>query len=101
MLRLFIVTPDMHRVHHSVFRPEHDSNYGFNLSIWDRIFRTYTAQPKDGHLGMRIGLDSFQTALPTQLGWSLWLPFKRDASMDDEAQRETPEHAARGTETLR
>jgi sterol desaturase/sphingolipid hydroxylase (fatty acid hydroxylase superfamily) len=101
VLRLFIVTPDMHRVHHSVFRPEHDSNYGFNLSIWDRIFRTYTAQPKDGHLGMRIGLDSFQTAAPTQLGWSLWLPFKREASMDDEAQREPPEYAARSTETLR
>ena len=46
VLRLFVVTPDMHRVHHSVLRREHDSNYGFNLSVWDRLFRTYTAQPR-------------------------------------------------------
>ncbi|ODS00057.1 fatty acid hydroxylase [Methyloceanibacter methanicus] len=76
LLRLAIVTPDMHRVHHSVYRTEHDSNYGFNLSIWDRLFRTYTAQPKDGHLGMRIGLTSYQTTAPTRFGWSLWLPFQ-------------------------
>ena len=45
-LRLFIVTPDMHRVHHSVLRSEHDRNYGFNLSLWDRLFRTYLAEPE-------------------------------------------------------
>ena len=77
ILRLFIVTPDMHRVHHSVLHREHDSNYGFNLSLWDRLFRTYTAQPEAGHQGMRIGLTPYQSEAPTRLGWSLWLPFGR------------------------
>lgn len=77
LLRLLIVTPDMHRVHHSVRRREHDSNYGFNLSLWDRLFRTYTAQPEDGHLGMRIGLNPYQSDGPTHFGWSLLLPFRR------------------------
>lgn len=76
VLRLVIVTPDMHRVHHSVHRREHDSNYGFNLSIWDRIFRTYTAQPENGHENMVIGLSSYQNSGPSRLGWSLLLPFK-------------------------
>jgi len=76
VLRLFIVTPDMHRVHHSVLWREHDTNYGFNLSIWDRLFRTYTAQPKGGHQGMTIGLTPYQSESPTRFGWSLWLPFR-------------------------
>lgn len=76
ILRWFIVTPDMHRVHHSVKRCEHNSNYGFNLSLWDRLFRTYTAQPEGGHQGMTIGLPPYQSEAPTRLGWSLWLPFR-------------------------
>jgi len=79
LVRLFVVTPDMHRVHHSVLRREHDSNYGFNLSLWDRLFRTYTAQPKAGHQGMTIGLTPYQTEDPVRLGWSLWLPFRSAA----------------------
>jgi sterol desaturase/sphingolipid hydroxylase (fatty acid hydroxylase superfamily) len=75
-LRVVIVTPDMHRVHHSVRFREHDSNYGFNLSVWDRLFRTYTAQPEGGHTGMTIGLPPYQTEAPTRFGWSLLLPFK-------------------------
>jgi sterol desaturase/sphingolipid hydroxylase (fatty acid hydroxylase superfamily) len=74
-LRLFIVTPDMHRVHHSVLRREHDSNFGFNLSLWDRLFRTYSAEPEGGHQGMTIGLMPYQSEDPTRFGWSLWLPF--------------------------
>jgi sterol desaturase/sphingolipid hydroxylase (fatty acid hydroxylase superfamily) len=74
-LRLLIVTPDMHRVHHSVRFREHDSNYGFNLSAWDRLFRTYTAEPEAGHEGMSIGLPPYQTEAPTRLTWSLLLPF--------------------------
>jgi sterol desaturase/sphingolipid hydroxylase (fatty acid hydroxylase superfamily) len=77
-LRLFIVTPDMHRVHHSVRTREHDSNYGFNLSVWDRLFGTYTAQPEDGHQGMTIGLTPYQSEAPARFGWSLWLPFEHD-----------------------
>jgi len=76
-LRLFIVTPDMHRVHHSVLRSEHDRNYGFNLSLWDRLFRTYLAEPKAGQQGMTIGLNPYQSEAPTRFGWSLWLPFRR------------------------
>ncbi|MDF1856942.1 sterol desaturase family protein [Pseudooceanicola sp.] len=75
-LRRVIVTPDMHRVHHSVRRTEHDSNYGFTLSIWDRLFRTYVAQPEGGHDGMTLGL-TWQDDRPTRLGWSLWLPFRK------------------------
>lgn len=59
-LRRVIVTPDMHRVHHSVHRVEHDSNYGFNLSWWDHVFRSYTDQPRDGHTTMQIGLSQFR-----------------------------------------
>ena len=76
VLRLLVVTPDMHRVHHSVRPEEHNSNYGFNLSIWDRLCGTYRSQPRDGHLAMTIGLASYQSPAPTRIGWSLWLPFR-------------------------
>lgn len=75
LVRLVLVTPDMHRVHHSVDRREHDSNYGFALSVWDRIFRTYMAQPVGGHEAMVVGLQ-WQDEKPAKLGWSLWLPFR-------------------------
>lgn len=74
-LRWIIVTPDMHRVHHSIIHQETDSNYGFNLAIWDRIFNTYTDQPEKGHEGMTIGLGEWQDEKPTQLWWSLKVPF--------------------------
>lgn len=76
LVRRVLVTPDMHRVHHSVHRAEHDSNYGFSLSIWDQIFGTYIAQPKAGHDEMAIGLE-WQDDRPSRLGWSLSLPFMR------------------------
>jgi sterol desaturase/sphingolipid hydroxylase (fatty acid hydroxylase superfamily) len=76
VLRRVIVTPDMHRVHHSVDRAEHDSNYGFALSIWDQVFGTYIPQPKGGHEEMTIGLE-WQDDRPSKLGWSLALPFRR------------------------
>ena len=76
ILRIFIVTPDMHRVHHSIIHTETDSNYGFNLSIWDRMFRTYCAQPKLGHDDMSIGLSECQNDKPTRLAWCLWFPFQ-------------------------
>ncbi|ORT49747.1 sterol desaturase [Vibrio sp. qd031] len=59
-LRWVIVTPDMHRVHHSVFREECNANYGFFLSIWDKLFGSYVAQPKQGHNDMVIGLNQFR-----------------------------------------
>lgn len=76
VLRLLLVTPDMHRIHHSVHRSEHDANYGFALSIWDRLCGTYIAQPKDGHDDMLTGLQ-WRDERPSQLAWSLWLPFNR------------------------
>lgn len=60
ILRLIIVTPDMHRVHRSVKRGETDSNFGFSVPWWDRLFGTYTAQPEAGHVGTTIGLKAFQ-----------------------------------------
>jgi sterol desaturase/sphingolipid hydroxylase (fatty acid hydroxylase superfamily) len=74
VVRRIIVTPDMHRVHHSAHRHEHDSNYGFSLSIWDQIFGTYIAQPSNGHDDMDIGL-RWQDERPSRFGWSLKLPF--------------------------
>lgn len=76
VVRKVLVTPDMHRVHHSVHRSEHDSNYGFALSIWDRMFRTYIAQPAAGHDAMQVGLE-WQDDRPSKLGWSMSLPFLR------------------------
>lgn len=78
MVRLFLVTPDMHRVHHSVIRAETDSNYGFCLPWWDRSFGTYRNQPRDGHLDMGIGLANIRDeALCVGLPGMLKLPFMR------------------------
>ena len=76
VLRLLVVTPDMHRVHHSVTPRETNSNYGFNLSIWDRMFGTYIAQPGAGHEDMTIGLNQYQSEKPGQFLWSILLPFR-------------------------
>ncbi|MEM6460574.1 MAG: sterol desaturase family protein [Pseudomonadota bacterium] len=76
-LRLIVVTPDMHRVHHSSDNRETDTNYGFNLPIWDRIFATYWAQPRRGHEDMEIGLSDYRDDAPVRLGWSLLLPFRK------------------------
>lgn len=76
VLRKVLVTPDMHRIHHSIRRDEHDSNFGFALSIWDRLLGTYVAQPAEGHKDMTIGL-KWQDDRPTRLWWSLMLPFRR------------------------
>jgi sterol desaturase/sphingolipid hydroxylase (fatty acid hydroxylase superfamily) len=74
ILRFFLVTPDMHRVHHSVIIHETNSNYGFNLSIWDRLFGTYLAQPSKGHEDMIIGLSQFRDHRRLTLPWLLILP---------------------------
>ena len=62
ILRMAIVTPDMHRTHHSIHRVEHDSNYSNAFSWWDRVFASYTEAPRDGHESMRIGLEQFREA---------------------------------------
>ncbi len=75
VVRLFIVTPDMHRVHHSVIVKETNSNYGFNLPWWDRLFGSYIAQPKMGHDKMTIGLANFREFSKLGLMGILALPF--------------------------
>ncbi len=77
VLRVFIVTPDMHRVHHSIIREETDSNFGFNVPWWDYIFKTYCAQPKAGHIGMTIGIDSFRKQRELWLDRLLLQPFRK------------------------
>jgi sterol desaturase/sphingolipid hydroxylase (fatty acid hydroxylase superfamily) len=76
ILRPAIVTPDMHRIHHSIIERETNTNYGFNLSIWDRLFGVYTQDPVMGQQGMTIGLAEHQNREPTGLIWSLLLPFR-------------------------
>lgn len=76
VVRLVLVTPDMHRVHHSIHRHEHDSNYGFALSVWDRMFRTYRPMPEAGHDKMTVGLE-WQDERPSRLAWALMLPFRK------------------------
>ncbi len=75
ILRLFIVTPDMHRVHHSIMRRETDSNYGFFLSWWDKLFGTYRDQPEQGHENMAIGIELFRNPKYSHLHWLLIQPF--------------------------
>ena len=74
-LRWVVVTPDMHRVHHSVEIDESNSNFGFNLPWWDHFFGTYKAQPRAGHLEMRIGVDHLQKADPSGVIGLLGMPF--------------------------
>ena len=76
-LRLLVVTPDMHRVHHSVNRYEHDSNFGFNLPWWDRLCGTYRAQPEEGHQGMTLGLANQPDADHQSLPWFVAAPFRK------------------------
>jgi len=78
VIRLLLVTPDVHRIHHSVIQQETDSNFGFNLSIWDRIFGTWREQPELGHEAMTIGLERLQSAPTHNLIFMLRLPFQRD-----------------------
>ena len=78
VLRCLVVTPDMHRVHHSVVRRETDSNFGFNFPWWDRLFGTYRAQPEAGHDGMTIGIEQFREPTELRLDRLLTQPFRSD-----------------------
>jgi len=81
VLRLLVVTPDMHRVHHSVEDDEANSNFGFNLPWWDRLFGTYRDQPRAGHEGMTIGIHKYRST--REVSWlpgMLTLPFKGKVS---------------------
>ena len=91
VLRLIVVTPDMHRIHHSVVPREANSNFGFNLPWWDRLFGTYRSDPAAGQVGMTIGIEQFRDASEQRLDRMLTQPFRegdRNYSMD---QREAAE----------
>ena len=79
IMRYFIVTPDMHRVHHSVVRQETDSNFGFNVPWWDYLFGTYRASPQAGHIGMKVGIEYFRTQRDLWLDHLLLQPFRKPA----------------------
>jgi len=78
VLRLVLVTPDMHRVHHSVVPRETNSNFGFNLAVWDRLFGTYRAQPAAGHEAMTIGIEQFRDIGELRLDRMLTQPLRGD-----------------------
>jgi sterol desaturase/sphingolipid hydroxylase (fatty acid hydroxylase superfamily) len=75
IIRTVLVTPDMHRVHHSVIVRETDSNFGFSVSWWDRLFGTYRDQPAEGHDRMRIGLKGYHDDRSSSLASLLIMPF--------------------------
>lgn len=77
-LRCFLVTPDMHRVHHSILQRETDSNFGFNLPWWDCLFRTYRAAPEAGHQRMCLGLPQFRDPKELRLDRMLTQPIRLD-----------------------
>ena len=79
VLRLVLVTPDMHRVHHSAWQPETDSNYGATLSWWDRVFGTYRMPDEPALEAMTLGLEPWRDRRATSVGWLLALPFARAA----------------------
>ncbi|WP_417747228.1 sterol desaturase family protein [Rosistilla oblonga] len=80
VLRFLVVTPDMHRVHHSIIRREANSNFGFNLPWWDYLFRTYVPQPKDGHEHLSIGVKELRDEHQTErLTGMLQLPFRSNS----------------------
>jgi sterol desaturase/sphingolipid hydroxylase (fatty acid hydroxylase superfamily) len=76
-LRALIVTPDMHRIHHSTAMDETNSNFGFNLSLWDRLFGTYRREPRLEQTTMPIGLPSYRGREPVRILWLLGFPFAR------------------------
>ena len=81
-LRWLVVTPDMHRVHHSIVRQETDSNFGFNLPWWDRLLGTYRPQPAAGHLNMTIGLPYFRERRFLLVPWMLIQPALETAAQE-------------------
>ena len=83
MARWIVVTPQMHQVHHSIERAETDSNFGFNLPWWDRVFGTYRATPAAGELGLVIGLPIFRDVAESRIAHLLTQPFRDDAGASD------------------
>lgn len=90
VLRLLIVTPDMHRVHHSARPAETNSNFGFNLAWWDRLLGTFRAQPLDGHEAMTIGLDQFRSRRDLWLDRVLIQPLRGPTTANQSIEKVPP-----------
>jgi len=90
-IRLIVVTPDMHRIHHSVAPRETNSNFGFNLSLWDRLFGTYRAEPAAGQEAMTIGIHQFRDPAEQRLDRMLTQPFRDGDKAYAFGQREPAE----------
>lgn len=91
VLRWLVVTPDMHRVHHSIVTNETNSNFGFNLPWWDRLFGTYRSEPAAGHDRMTIGVEEFRDPAEQRLDRMLTQPFRSTASVGRREPREPRE----------
>ena len=98
VILVLVVTPDMHRVHHSIDRQEADHNYGFNVPWWDRMFGTYRREPSHPHESMSLGITSFRSADDQRIDRLLVQPFREDPT---NAERRTAERRRRADVTLR
>jgi sterol desaturase/sphingolipid hydroxylase (fatty acid hydroxylase superfamily) len=87
IVRWLVVTPDMHRVHHSIERRETDSNFGFNLPWWDRLFGTYRSAPEAGHVAMTLGIPIFRDRRELRLDRLLTQPFRNDQAAEPVSAR--------------
>jgi sterol desaturase/sphingolipid hydroxylase (fatty acid hydroxylase superfamily) len=100
IVRWLVVTPDMHRVHHSIERRETDSNFGFNLPWWDRLFSTYRGAPAAGHVGMTLGIPIFRHPRELRLDRLLTQPFRNDQAAEPASTRPRAGAAAGGAESV-
>jgi sterol desaturase/sphingolipid hydroxylase (fatty acid hydroxylase superfamily) len=91
VMRWMVVTPEMHRVHHSIAPRETNSNFGFNLPWWDRWFGTYRAEPEAGHENMTIGIEQFRDPRELRLDRMLAQPFREDVGAYPLGHREAAE----------
>jgi sterol desaturase/sphingolipid hydroxylase (fatty acid hydroxylase superfamily) len=98
VIRWLVVTPDMHRVHHSILRRETDSNFGFNLPWWDRLFGTYRPAPEAGHAAMTIGIPMFRDPRELRIDRLLTQPFRSDLSAQAETRRSAAGSGVSGVE---
>ena len=90
VVRLFLVTPDMHRVHHSIEPRETNANFGFSVPWWDRLFGTYLAQPAKGHLEMKIGIEQFRSRRELWLDRMLVQPLREIAESKAKREQSVP-----------
>jgi sterol desaturase/sphingolipid hydroxylase (fatty acid hydroxylase superfamily) len=99
-LRVIVVTPDLHRIHHSAWQPETDSNFGAVFPWWDILVGTYRTKPRDGHERMRLGLDEVRGRDAHRPLWLLASIWRERLSLDRDQQRKAPSSLRQGPEQL-